>query len=66
VSTLGWLFLGDDPPACLDAADANDDGLLDIADPVATLRALFEGDIALPAPSGLGLDPTPDSLGCRT
>jgi hypothetical protein len=65
VSTLGWLFLGDDPPSCLDAADANDDGLLDIADPVATLRALFEGDIALPSPSGPGLDPTPDSLGCR-
>ena len=65
VSTLGWLFLGDDPPVCLDAADANDDGLLDIADPVATLRALFEGDISLPPPSGLGLDTTPDSIGCR-
>src|SRR6185436_6181336 len=27
IATLGYLFLGSGAPACLDAADANDDGL---------------------------------------
>lgn len=45
--------------------DANDDGVIDIADPVATLNYLFLGARALPPPlATAGLDPTEDALGC--
>ncbi|MBI4606958.1 MAG: hypothetical protein HY721_33765, partial [Planctomycetes bacterium] len=30
--TLGYLFLGEGPPACYDAADAGDDGRIDVSD----------------------------------
>jgi hypothetical protein len=52
--------------ACLDAADANDDGDITCEDGKAILDFLFSGGAALPAPFGsCGLDPTPDSLGCE-
>ncbi|HLU46628.1 MAG TPA: cohesin domain-containing protein, partial [Planctomycetota bacterium] len=66
VFTLGYLFLGKETPGCLDAVDANDDGNLDLSDAVSTLEFLFSGATPLPAPSSsFGVDPTPDSLGCR-
>ena len=49
---------------CLDAADANDDGQLDISDPIAMLRFSFFGDDTIAAPLTCGADPTPDYLGC--
>ena len=48
------------------AADADDDGVLDISDPIRTLQFLFLGGPPLPGPSKPGgQDPTPDDpLGC--
>ncbi len=51
--------------ACLDAADADDDGELNLADATTILEFLFGGG-AIPAPSAAtsGPDPTCDSLDC--
>ncbi len=58
----GWDALY---PPCLDAADANDDGTIDIGDPICTLRALLCCD-PLPAPfPWCGVDPTEDDLDCE-
>jgi hypothetical protein len=43
ISTLGFLYLGEESPACPDAADADDNGALDITDPILTLNYLFQG-----------------------
>jgi hypothetical protein len=49
----------------MDAADANDDGAVNIADGSAILGRLFLGWEPLSAPSGSpGPDPTPDEPGC--
>ncbi len=63
---LNFLFLGYQSPNCMKAADANDDGIVDISDGIYTLNFLFSGgkDISAPYPSK-GFDPTPDALGCR-
>lgn len=55
------------PPTCEDAADVNDDGVIDVSDGVYTLGALFgDGeDPAAPYP-GCGDDPTSDALGCAS
>ena len=67
ISTLHVLFLGKRFPACLDAMDANDDGAVDIADPIATLVQLFVGGVSIPFPGFQlgGFDPTADDLSCR-
>ena len=51
---------------CRDAADADDDGRLGIADGIWMLSYLFSEGEALPAPgsSGCGPDPTDDALDC--
>jgi len=64
-ATLSYLFLAGEPPRCQDAADANDDGKINISDAIQTLHFLFAGGSPLPPPNGTpGADPTPDSLGC--
>jgi hypothetical protein len=65
VRLLGWLFLGDSEPDCLDAADANDDASTDLTDAVHVLNHLFLGGRppVLPFPE-CGLDPTVEGLGC--
>lgn len=67
VSTASYLFLGGSSPTCQDAADANDDGILDISDPVYLLFFLFVAE-SPPPPAPYpdpGIDPTfRDSLGC--
>lgn len=69
VQLLSYLFL--DPllePRCLDAADGNDNGQLDISDAVFLLQHLFlAGAPQPPAPGPVtcGVDPTPDTLGCE-
>jgi len=66
ISTLGFLFLGNTKLACLEAADANDSGGLDLTDAVFTFLYLFSSGspIPQPGPTACGLDPTPDDLGC--
>ncbi len=50
---------------CLDALDANDDGSIDISDPVYLLTFLFSGGAEPPAPfPACGEDPTADALDC--
>ena len=53
-------------PLCLDAADANDDGVLDVADAVLILGQSGDGPPSLPPPGTheCGVDPTPDKLSC--
>ena len=67
VSTLSYLFDADQALPCLDAADTDDSGQLDIADPVRTFNWLFLAGTP-PAPPGYqdcGEDPTAgDSLEC--
>jgi hypothetical protein len=46
-----YLFLGGDPPACLDAADALDDRVINITDPVGILSWLASGGSS-PSPPG--------------
>jgi len=63
---LNHLFIGGSPPHCYDAADANDDGELDISDPIAILESVFLGTRQLPPPTGIpGADPTSDHMGCK-
>lgn len=50
---------------CLDASDVNDDGAIDIADVIFALSHLFSAGRSPASPfPNLGLDPTPDALGC--
>jgi hypothetical protein len=67
VATLGYLFLGDTLPGCLDAADADDSGGLELTDAVFLLSALFLGTEGIPDPfPSCGVDPTPaDALECQ-
>ena len=58
------IFEGQTVP-CLDAADATDDGLLDLSDPVLLLEILFGSLSEGPAPwNACGTDPTADPLAC--
>ncbi len=62
IAVLEYLFR-DGAIDCEEAADANDDGYLDIADPVRLLLALFAGALPLAPPfPACGPDPTPDAL----
>ena len=63
--TLGFLF-HQGTLICPDAADVNDNGVLDLTDVLRTLEYIFRrGDPpASPFPQP-GADPTDDSLGCR-
>ncbi len=62
-----YLFCDFFPIACGDAADADDDGNIDISDAIAILIQVFrpESTIAPPFPQ-VGLDPTEDSLACNS
>lgn len=61
--TLFFLFLGTTRITCPDAADFNDDGVLDVTDPLVTLNYLFlAGPSPLPPGEIEGFDPTPDGL----
>jgi uncharacterized repeat protein (TIGR03806 family) len=62
---LRHLFAGGEL-SCLDAADADDSGALDLADAIFVLRFLFQGGAPPPSPHpGCGPDPTEDALGCE-
>jgi len=60
-----WLFSGQQGPLCLDAADANDDGEVDITDSIYLFVYLFLGGPTPPPPFPYcGLDTTADGLDC--
>ena len=64
---LNYLFLGDKAPACLEAADSNDDGALDLSDGVFVLAFLFLDGPAPPPPGPPGMPCGLDArgpLGC--
>jgi hypothetical protein len=66
IFTLGYLFLGDRDPFCLDALDTNDDGDVVISDALGILQYLFSGNYTPAEPlTAAGTDPTPgDPLNC--
>jgi hypothetical protein len=53
-------------PLCLDAGDANDNGAIDLGDPVTALHTLFNRGLPVARPSwpDLDFDPTQDRLHC--
>ena len=62
------LFAGAEAPTCADAADVNNDGALNIADPIGVLNALFS-DKAPPPPfeeCGPDVGEPQDELGCES
>lgn len=63
VRILAYLFSGGAAPPCLDAADVNDRGRVDVSAAIALLNFLFLGGappmVPFPTP---GLDPTEDSI----
>ena len=68
IKILGILFAGDPAPECLARLDVNDDSLIDIADGIYLLNALFNSEApAIPEPFGSftdlvsGPDPTPSA-----
>ena len=65
LAILGYLFRGAEPPSCLKAADADDDGIVRVSDAVRILLTVFRGEPELPAPAdGCGPDPSADGLDC--
>jgi len=67
VAIFMFLFAGGPSLDCVEAADVDDNGALELTDAIALIGYLFLGDPApgLPFP-GCGADPTPDDLGCST
>ncbi len=70
IIVLEYLFLNRPEPYCMDAADANDDGNIDIADGVFLIYMAALVDPAAYTPkepwtTPLVVDPTKDSLGCK-
>lgn len=66
VFIISYLFTQGEEPACLDAADANDDSGLDISDPVYLSTYFFVGGPPPPPPFTMtDQDPTDDLLGCE-
>jgi len=66
VFTLNYLFTGGRRPDCLDAADTDDSGTLDLTDGHLINVLLFLGGSVprTPTPFGCAVDPTDDDLGC--
>jgi hypothetical protein len=64
---LDFLFKGGQQPGCMDAADINDDGMVNLTDPYYLLNFLFRGGPGIPAPfPNPNVDPTPnDYLSCQ-
>jgi len=61
-----WSLFDGLPLGCKDAADVNDDGTINLADPVYLLSYLFLGAAPPPPPGPYAAwyDPTPDGLDC--
>lgn len=68
LNTLGVLFVGGNRTRCHQAADANDDGWVDISDPLMILARLLLGGRVRPFPGSdrCGTDPSDDHPGCES
>lgn len=65
IGLLEYLFQRGTAPGCLKAADGNDDGRLNLLDPLFLVGQIFGARASLPDPfPGCGEDPTEDSLSC--
>lgn len=63
---LNYLFANSSQPPCLDAADTNDDGAIQISDAIMAFTTLFRDGGPLPAPYEMcDGDPTEDLLDCK-
>ena len=62
---LEYLFGTGDKLFCEKAADANDDGRINLSDGVSTVLYLFHGKILSPPSQLCGPDPTTDQLPCQ-
>jgi len=66
VRILQYLFV-DDSIACLDAADTDDNGTIDISDAIGILGFLYLGTLPPTAPfNTCGLDPGTDEVTCKS
>ena len=67
ILTLNHLFVDGSELRCEDAADADDNGTLEVSDPVSVLSFLFlrGPHPPPPGPDEPGIDPTADELECR-
>jgi hypothetical protein len=64
--SLDYLFKSGAGPSCLDRLDANDDGAINISDPIYLLFYLYGSGSQPPQPfPGAGVDATGDALECR-
>ncbi len=69
---MGYLFLGSEAPPCRESADLNNDGAINVTDPIYLLGHLFLGGPPPAEPgspaAACGLDPdppgSPGDLGC--
>jgi hypothetical protein len=66
ITILGFLFLGQPEPGCLDSADADDNSLLNLTDAVYLLQHLFQSGPPPGEPLDCGSDPTMDGIRCRS
>ncbi len=65
VYTLAYNYIGGSPiPPCLDAADADDNGFIEVTDAVVLFSALFVSGTLPPPSVACGLDTTIDALTC--
>ncbi len=60
VDLLAYIFIGESVPVCYDAADINDNGLVELSDYIYFTKWLFQGGPPPPPPfPDFGEDPTP-------
>jgi len=65
IAFLGFLFLSSKAPTCYDAADADDNGRLELTDAIYALTYLFLGGPSPPEPfTACGKDVTESELDC--
>ena len=63
---LRFLFRGEDAPTCFDAADADDNGELQLTDAIFLINRVYRGGSPPPAPfPWCGEDKSDDSLSCE-
>ena len=66
ISILGYLFLGESQPGCLDSSDSDDSGQVDLSDGILIFNFLFLGGDAPGTVRACRTDTTEDGLDCTT